>query len=207
MKGSREYQIKRIDTIKEEWRRDVPKAEVNCFPWARAENDFCPLTNVYAAYNDTSIFVFMETAETELRALARGFGFVHTDSCMEFFLSPDPSSPHYINWEFNPAGAMYLSIGTERNNRTKLPQENYREFFQLRTAVFDKGWNLEYCIPFSFLQRFFPLLEIKTGCVMRGNFYKCGDETAHPHYGCWSPIHLSEPDFHCPDFFGTFVFC
>jgi hypothetical protein len=40
---------------------------------------------------------------------------------------------------------------------------------------------------------------------MRGNFYKCGDKTIHPHYGCWSPIELPKPDFHCSDFFGEII--
>ncbi|MFA5695554.1 MAG: carbohydrate-binding family 9-like protein, partial [Proteiniphilum sp.] len=37
---------------------------------------------------------------------------------------------------------------------------------------------------------------------IRANFYKCGDETAEPHYISWSPIDLPAPDFHAPQFFG-----
>ena len=35
--------------------------------------------------------------------------------------------------------------------------------------------------------------------------FKCGDETAHPHFGSWSPIVWPEPQFHLSQFFGTFV--
>ncbi|MHB1455061.1 MAG: carbohydrate-binding family 9-like protein [Saccharofermentanales bacterium] len=38
-----------------------------------------------------------------------------------------------------------------------------------------------------------------------GNFYKCGDKTDCPHYGCWNPILLPAPDFHVPAFFGDFI--
>jgi hypothetical protein len=200
------YQVNRLVSLGEEWRNDVPKAEVNCFPWDKGEG-FRPATRAAVAYNDESLFVYMETDETEIRAETRGFGHVHTDSCMEFFLSPDPSrSPQYLNWEFNPAGAMHLAVGTGRHDRVKIPEENYTDFFQVKTSVHGKGWNLEYRIPLAFLRRFFPQTELKPGHTMRGNFYKCGDETARPHYGCWSPIELPEPDFHCPDFFGTLTF-
>ena len=125
---------------------------------------------------------------------------------MEFFVSPMPSnSMQYLNFEFNPAGAMYLSIGTNRNDRTVISPPNYTELFHVTTSIHDKGWNLEFNIPLSFLQRFFPELELTQGCGMRGNFYKCGDDTAHPHYGCWSLIDLPQPDFHCPDFFGHLI--
>ncbi|MDT3424944.1 hypothetical protein J2Z22_000457 [Paenibacillus forsythiae] len=29
-----------------------------------------------------------------------------------------------------------------------------------------------------------------------GNFYKCGDETPIPHYGCWSMVNSASPDYH-----------
>ncbi len=38
-----------------------------------------------------------------------------------------------------------------------------------------------------------------------GNFYKCGDLTAHPHYVTWSPVGTPGPDFHRPEFFGELL--
>ena len=186
------------------WWKDAETIAVDNFPWGPlAKDDYRPSTSAYVACNGESLFVYMETDETELRAETSDFGHVHTDSCMEFFLSPEPeSSKRYINWEFNPAGGMYLSIGTCRHDRVPIPKENYREFFNVKTAACAGGWNLEYRIPLSFLQTFFPDLDLNPGRVMRANFYKCGDKTARPHYGCWAPINLPKPDFHCPDFFG-----
>jgi hypothetical protein len=150
----------------------------------------------------------METGETDVRAEEQGFSNqVYTDSCMELFLMPDPAhSPRYLNWEFNPRGAMYLSLGTSRYDREDIQADNYRELFQVKTEVYSGLWRLEYYIPRDFLRSFFPSMEWETGHAMRGNFYKCGDKTVHPHFGCWSPIDLPRPDFHCPDFFGDLIF-
>ncbi len=48
--------------------------------------------------------------------------------------------------------------------------------------------------------------DISPGHRAAANFYKCGDETAVPHYGAWSPIDTPQPDFHRPEFFGEVVF-
>lgn len=39
-----------------------------------------------------------------------------------------------------------------------------------------------------------------------GNFCKCADETAYPHYLTWNPIDLPQPNYHCPEFFGEIRF-
>jgi hypothetical protein len=202
------YHVKWFEVCQSGWWEKAQEAKVEHFPWGGlAEVDYRPVTSARLGTDGDSLSVFMETDETNLRAEAKGFGFVHYDSCMEFFFTPDPdNSPEYINFEFNPAAAMLLSIGVTRHNRVKIPWENYQEFFQVKTTVSGKGWNLEFRIPLSFLRHFFTSLELKPGYVMRGNFYKCGDNTARPHYGCWSPIELPQPDFHCPDFFGTLQF-
>jgi hypothetical protein len=200
------YHVKKFRAFQNDWWKKAHKAKVEHFLWGKlAKIDYRPATSAWLGTDRDSLSVFMETEETDLRAEASGFGFVHNDSCMEFFLSPDPdNSPEYLNFEFNSAAAMYLSVGASRHNRVKIQQEDYQKFFNVKTTVSDKGWNLEYCIPFSFIRCFFPSFKFKPRHIMRGNFYKCGNGTTRPHYGCWSPIKLSEPDFHCPEYFGTF---
>ncbi|MCL2879091.1 MAG: carbohydrate-binding family 9-like protein [Treponema sp.] len=189
-------------------RKQAEVAPVEHFPWgSQAPVDYRPLSFARITYDDASLRVYMETNENDLRMGTGVFGHVHTDSCMEFFLSPDPlSRPDYLNWEFNPSGGMYLSVGTSRHDRRPLPVDNYKEIFQVQTNADPNGWNLRYAIPLSFLRNFFPSVCFTAGTCMRGNFYKCGDNTFRPHYGCWSPIDLPKPDFHCPDFFGTLLF-
>ena len=41
---------------------------------------------------------------------------------------------------------------------------------------------------------------------IKGNFYKCGAKTAHPHYVSWNAIESTPPDFHRPDCFGKLWF-
>ena len=40
---------------------------------------------------------------------------------------------------------------------------------------------------------------------MKGNFYKCGDDTKYPHFGCWNEVVWEEPDFHRPECFGDLI--
>jgi len=205
-----DYRIIKINNTHPEWWKNANAANVDIFPWpAPCEDDFRPTTSARMALCDDSLYVYMETNETKTRAEEKGFsGLVYTDSCMELFLMPDPgNSAQYLNWEFNPAGAMYLSIGTHRFDRHDVRDDDYRELFKVKTVKHNNGWNLEYRVSLVFLRCWFPHLEFKQGHVMRGNFYKCGDKTAKPHFSCWSPIDLSKPDFHCPGFFGNLIFC
>jgi hypothetical protein len=203
----RTYAIKRLDSCRGEWPDKLDSVNIDIFPWPQTGHDFCPVTTAKMAVCDDCLFVYMETNETEIRVKEKDFsGLVYTDSCMELFLMPDPgNSSQYLNWEFNPAGSMYLAIGTHRFDRHDVRDDNYRELFQVKTVTHNNGWNLEYRIPLVFLRCCFPSLKLKKGHVMRGNFYKCGDKTARPHFGCWSPIELPKPDFHCPGFFGDLI--
>jgi hypothetical protein len=203
-----DYRIIKIKNDQTNWRENANTADVDIFPWPAVNGeDFRPVTTVKMAACDDSLFVFMETSETEIRAEARGLSRqVYTDSCMEFFLSADPAnSNQYINWEFNPAGALCLAVGTHRYDRHEIQIDAYMDLFQVKTNIRNNGWSIEYRIPFAFLRSCFPSLKLSQGHIMRGNFYKCGDKTARPHYGCWSPIDLPYPDFHCPAFFGTLI--
>jgi hypothetical protein len=202
---ARIYRVKLLDPSQKQWWNQTAEAELDCFPWA-STIDYRPKTVARLGTGGASLSVYMESDETDLRTETKGFGPVHTDSCMEFFLSPDPGAfPKYLNFEYNPLGAMHLAVGTCRHDRSVLPINDYRELFKVKTAVSGKGWALEFHIPLPFLREFFPALELKPGLAMRGNFYKCGDLCARPHYGCWSPIALPKPDFHCPDYFGTLI--
>jgi hypothetical protein len=203
-----DYRIIKIKNDQTDWRENANTANVGIFPWPAINgDDYRPVTIAKMASDDNSLFIFMGTSETEIRAEKKGLSRqVFTDSCMEFFLTADPgNSTQYINWEFNPVGAMYLAVGTHRYDRHEIQIDNYMELFQVKTNIHNNGWNIEYRIPFAFLHSCFPLLKLKQGHIMRGNFYKCGDKTARPHYGCWSPIDLPYPDFHCPAFFSALI--
>ena len=58
--------------------------------------------------------------------------------------------------------------------------------------------------PFALLEAYVGPIAIDKGSVWGANFYKCGDETSHPHWGAWSPV--DELNFHLPRCFGRLGF-
>ena len=43
---------------------------------------------------------------------------------------------------------------------------------------------------------------LEAGMTIRGNFFKCGDDTAQEHYMSWNAVDVPHPNFHLPDYFG-----
>ncbi len=128
-------------------------------------------------------------------------GPVYKDSCLEWFCNFAPEkSTVYINMEVNAAGKMLCRMGEGRQNRQPLPQAMRP---QVRAERNDDGWQVEIFVPLATIEAVYGKGEFAPGDVIRANFYKCGDETAHVHYGMWSRCETERPDFHRPEFFGT----
>jgi hypothetical protein len=116
----------------------------------------------------------------------------------------------YINFEFNCAGICHAARGEGRNNRVLLSLDEYKNIRRHSTVergIFDEKegifeWELNVAIPFEVMGLDPDNLPDK----IKGNFYKCADGTANPHYVTWSPINLPSPDYHCPGFFGDIFF-
>lgn len=129
------------------------------------------------------------------------------DSCCEFFIA-HPTDGTYYNFEVTCAGALLCGKRKDRNNFTLLSAESLkrvRRHCSLSKEPRDiKGgihsWSIALLIPFDLID----IQELPSS--LRGNFYKCGDKTATPHYVSWSPVHTPSPDFHRPEFFGELVF-
>ena len=67
-------------------------------------------------------------------------------------------------------------------------------------------WTLEYRLPFEILKQYPEVEKPAAGVRWRGNFYKCADNSSHPHWLAWAPIQEERPDFHRPEYFGTLNF-
>lgn len=141
---------------------------------------------------------------------------VYEDSCVEFFLQPCPGSdPRYVNFEMNAAGVLLLKLGGGRNDRQFLAPAEFSRFAievsgplrrrNLLLSSEEPCWETSFSIPFDWLGSLFPDFRAAPGWEMRGNFYKCGDRTPSPHYGCWSPMTSAQPDFHRSCDFGLLV--
>ena len=67
-------------------------------------------------------------------------------------------------------------------------------------------WVVEYHVPFALFTQCFDAETPAPGTEWKGNFYKCGDRTSHPHWGSWAPVDTPNPSFHQPDFYQPLVF-
>jgi len=130
---------------------------------------------------------------------------VYEDSCMEFFADFCPQGGKgYLNFEANANGAMLSMLGPTRENRAFLRQLGLPRP-DLRVTVGEESWAVEWFFPLSFIERIYGNCDFEPGCVIRGNFYKCGDKTAVPHWGTLFPLRADTADFHRPETFGEMV--
>lgn len=189
----------------------LDRAYVAHYPWG---GTFQPKTYACLAWDTQGLHLYMRSYEAPVREEAsQDNGDIYMDSCMEFFFNPIPQerADMFINLEMNPRRYLYLACGTP-DQRTLLTSERYSRF---KLDIRDKGswegkeyWDVLASIPFAFIQEHAPGFAAGPGARMTGNFFKCGDETPYPHFGCWSdidPIPGKEPSFYRPDCFGEIV--
>ncbi|GHU65657.1 hypothetical protein FACS189447_04980 [Spirochaetia bacterium] len=157
-------------------------------------------------YSPDKIHVRLQAVEKQILSRFSGLlDMVCLDSCLEFFFSPLEGHLHYFNFEFNPQGAMWLGYGSDRNHSIRQYIPKYRELFSVSPFTIEGGWGVEFSIPSSFICIYAPAFTLEKGKTIRGNFYKCGDETATPHYLVWNPIESKTPDYHKPEYFGKII--
>ncbi len=175
----------------------VPELRIDCYPW-QGPADYRPNASARLVRFRGGFAVRMWTDEQPLLARAvRMNDDVFRDSCMEFFLQPDRDQAGYFNFELNPLGTLLLGFGPDRGGRRRIAADP--SIFSIRSQADGCSWTLRWEIPFGFLSAYGFDAAARD---FRGNFYKCGDETIHPHYGCWNPVGLPAPDFHAPAHFG-----
>ncbi|MHB8138651.1 MAG: carbohydrate-binding family 9-like protein [Smithellaceae bacterium] len=199
------------------WRQTQPLS-ISCF---RPEgSDHRPQTLCKLLYNQQNIFGIFRVEDQYVRSVHTGFqDDVWKDSCVEFFVQPKEYGG-YFNFEFNCGGALLASHVTNparvdgRLNEFQPLQSSddrqIRRFFTLARVVEPEIptpiiWYLEFSVPFAVLEKYAGSLGAVKGQTWRANFYKCGNETSHPHWVSWSP--LSARNFHDPASFGLLEFC
>ncbi len=137
-------------------------------------------------------------------------GDVYKDSTVEFFISADKKN--YYNFEISCIGTIHLGHGEGRHNRKMIDPEIVEKIevqstlgdqpFAEKSGNFD--WEMMIRIPVECFA--FDKIESLKGMHATGNFYKCGDETSEPHFVTWNAIGTENPDYHCPEYFGTIEF-
>lgn len=180
--------------------------EIEHYPWE--SNGYRPKTVCYVFATHDRLHLKFESFEKNIRMeVVESGSEVCQDSCVEFFFQPTPRSDNrYINFELNPIGALCLGIGTDRNNWSLMDLKEGQDLFQIETSILPSKWIVTFQIPFSFIKALFPDFVFHHGIKMRGNFYKCGDLTVYPHFGCWNRVDNPAPDFHLTPYFGQLCF-
>jgi hypothetical protein len=197
--------------------QNVPALEVAYFrPESSAHR---PQTSCKLLYDSERLYGIFRVNDQYVRCVNTVFqGDVYKDSCVELFLEPK-SVGGYFNFEFNSGGALlasYVTDPTRIDGRVKkflpLTKDDDRQILRYHNLpevvepeiTTKQIWFLEFVIPFALLVKYAGTLSEVGGQTWRGNFYKCGNETSHPHWGAWSEV--TELNFHLPASFGGIHF-
>jgi hypothetical protein len=179
--------------------------------------DHFPKTEVKIAYDDMAIYVIYRVEDRYVRAIAaKHQDSVCGDSCVEFFFTPDSDvSKGYFNFEMNCGGTMLFHFNTgSRKGRIEIPGSDCDKIAKTHSLprIVDPEiqefvtWTVEYSIPTALLSRYCQVSPPKPHALWRANFYKCADNTSHPHWLTWSPVDYPKPNFHLPQSFGVLEF-
>ncbi|MBD3242863.1 MAG: hypothetical protein GF331_19885 [Chitinivibrionales bacterium] len=143
---------------------------------------------------------------------------VCNDSCVEIFLQP-AGADGYLNFECNCGGTLHASHITDWRRTSggfaafrHLSEDEGRTVTIAHTlpAVVDPEdpdairWAVQLAIPFALIARVTGTPQDVSGTAWRGNFYKCADQSSHPHWASWSPV--DELNFHLPRCFSELHF-
>jgi|HigsolmetaAR203D_1030402.scaffolds.fasta_scaffold01951_3 hypothetical protein len=189
----------------------VEPLEIDQYLWM--DNGYEPETRVKVCCTDHGLHLLYRVYEERPTIrYTRMQEPVYKDSCVEFFLQPAPDADaRYVNFELNAAGTLLLGLGADRNGRERITPDD-PDLFRIRAAVgltdpvdARTYWQVEFSVPFSWLRSLFPAFVAKPEARMRANFYKCGDDTPLPHYGCWNRVTSDVPDFHRSGDFGELI--
>lgn len=191
--------------------------------YEREDSGHRPPTAARVLYDDEFLAVGFAVEDHYVRAVARNFNdMVCQDSCVEFFVAPnaDPAQDAYFNFEINCGATMLLyrcpsteeaAQGIDRAHLDDTDGALLRSAATLPKLIETEiaeptDWRVEFHVPWSLFEKHFGVQRPVAGTVWRGNFYKCGDHTSHPHWGSWAPMQTPRPGFHQPAYFQPIEF-
>ena len=178
-----------------------------------------PRVEVKALYQADGVFVFFRVFDKYVRCVQTAYqSSVCGDSCVEFFVEPR-AGRGYFNFEINCGGTLLLYYCETKGAPAgkpvfnSVPWELGRQvtiYHSLAKVVdpeieVDTEWRIEYFIPFTIFEHYLGPLGPIPGQVWRANFYKCADQTSHPHWLSWAPLD-GEVSFHLPQYFAPIKF-
>ena len=172
-------------------------------------------------WDSTSIYLFYECEDSSLTSRETNFdGRPYLDDCAEFFVVPVPDSLYmHFGFEINITKAAYDYIVLWRyyNNRT-LFISGYNPTYKVEATYDgtinngkdkDKGWTMEFQIPFSALNNFQNVLRPKAGVRWAFQAVRQDRNLVDDRFRSTStlfPIYETRLDVHQPARFGLMEF-
>lgn len=171
-------------------------------------------------HDDQAIFALLRVEDRFVRCVHTDYDSdTYKDSCVELFLQPQ-GREGYFALEVNCGGAFslrYIEDPTRTANRfAKWSAVSAADASRIRVAhsmpaLVERerdeatAWWVELCWPLDTMTPYSGPIGTLSGQRWRGNFFKCGDETSHPHWASWAPIGEAL-NFHQPRFFADMEF-
>jgi hypothetical protein len=216
------YLVRRAKTrpkLDDEW----PDADVGRIAHFHvASSDHRPVTTFRMLYDDDGIYIAFHVRDRYVLCRRNEHqSMVCKDSCVEAFLQPRPDHG-YFNFELNCGGAMLLYYVRDPQ---RLPTGGMKEWVRVPAELLDRieiatsmprgktfeeiepptEWRVAFFVPIEIFERYVGPLGPPSTRRWRGNFYKCADESSHPHWASWRAIG-EKLNFHAPEFFGDIRF-
>lgn len=177
-------------------------------------SDHRPKVSLRVMHDKDTIYGLYQVKDRYVRVTHVGYqASVCQDSCVEFFFKPSVG-PGYFNLEMN-AGGSYLLYYVRNHQRTDTGFADFAAVDEacgsqvkvqttLPTVVDPEiavplTWYAMFTIPMKALAPYCGDAGCLDGQKWRANFYKCGDDTSHPHWITWAPIPVL--NYHIPEAF------
>ena len=201
-------------------RMDFSVAEEGFIDCVRPESsEHHPQVEFRLLHDAQAFYLAFKVYDRYVRVAHAGFqSKVYLDSCVEFFVKPF-ADRGYFNFEMNAGGSLLL---TYIEDPTRLPEGGFAKYRPVAEDWCDNiailtslpprvdperseptTWHLRCRIPFALFDAYVGPV-VREAATWHANFYKCGDETSHPHWLSWSPV-TGALNFHQPSCFGMLV--
>jgi len=159
--------------------------------------------NLYLGYHSQDGHI--ESRYTQHNAM------VWTDTCVEFFVSPEAENPaNYYTWEINCCGVTLnkCCCGFWKHDPAAWrPTDAIATTFPGPTkqaSADDREWICEVAIPLSNFLLSPAAIPPKPGDIWRANFQQCAGSGSH--LATWNPLPAGCGSFHTPASFGELLF-
>ncbi len=196
-------------------------AEIFIDQFRSESSDHRPVTKAKLMYSPDALHLIYQVEDRYVRSVQTEYQSpVCTDSCVEFFVKPKLDMG-YFNFELNCGGCLLCFYIEDETRKLEGGFEKYEmipesigaevKIYHSMPPVVDPElisptiWVNQLRIPLAVFEHYLGALGSLAGQAWRANFYKCGDQTSHPHWAAWSAVR--DLNFHQPEDFGMLHFC